>query len=196
MKFVESAQLCDIGIDFRDLLPGLNRTLYKHPFVPKNLWGSFGNHFDIDRWNKYLKKHRMKIIVNEEVSPEQVNGSFFLEDHSIELEIPKKSSYDVDKLRFSVLQTAMHELVHAKQFSNAPMLYSLVLEKQEKKYETYHSQFGEIEAFAHCIALEFLANGKWGSGDTIQRYDGCTPKVKRALNRQIKHWIRIYHENL
>ena len=199
MKSVELVPLQEIAFDFRDLLDCFDRNIFKEPFIPKNVWRNLGKHFNLKEWNKKLEKYRVQIVeVKTRLKPRpEVLAIYHDEECKIDLTISNLKLFSgIEDLKFGVIQTIMHEMIHANQFFRHPDAYSKVIEEQEKEYENYHAKFGEVEAFSHCIALEYLREGRWGAGNTLRRYKNCSPKIQRLLHKNTKKWVEVYHENL
>lgn len=178
--------------DFRDLLPVLDRAVFKHPFIPAKIWKSLGSSFDLKQWGRVLKKHRISVTLGAEGFT-VVAAGFYDETNLIIVEISSPKLFKIDALKFELIQTVMHELIHANQFSGHADQYERPFGKSKDEEQAYLGMFGEIQAFSHCIALEFMQFG-WGAGPTITRYDNAEYQVKRELLRQLARWVEK-HEN-
>lgn len=178
--------------DFRDLLPVLDRSVFKHPCIPAKLWKSLGNTFDLKQWARVLKKHRISIALGHEGFA-IVTAEFDDETNRITMEISSPESFRIDALKFELLQTLMHELIHANQFFGHEEQYGRIIGTPKTEEQEYLSNFGELQAFAHCIALEFMQLG-WGAGPTLARYDDFEQRAKRELLKQVVRWVEK-HEN-
>lgn len=211
-------QLKDQTIDFRDFLSQLDLSIFKKAFVPKKIWRSLGNEYNFKNWHRILTKYRVNL---QETSKQDgpVEGEYDEDNYVAKIIIltPKqrkiktksrqtanrrpittaalpKEIQNIDTLKFKVIQTIMHEMVHANQFfGNEAQVYK-VIEKQKTEYQNYISTRGEIVAYAHCIALEFLEDGRWGAG-TYTWFADCTPKIHKTLHKHIIRWLNMYAKN-
>lgn len=171
--------------DFRELLPFIETGVYKNPFIPSIIWRKLGNKFNLKSWKKVLTKLRVRLVIFHCIEPE-VNALYFDDKQSILLKISKPYLWDVNELKFEVIQTIMHEYVHVHQYYCHPEQYDKIIVKTEPgSEEEYLSCFGEIQAFAHCLAIDILE----GFGPTWDRYEDCHPRVKRIMMSQSQRWL-------
>lgn len=178
--------------DFRELLPFIDTGIYKNSFIPSIVWRKLGNKFDLKSWKRVLTKLRVRFVVFHYSEPE-VNALYFDDKQNILLRVSKPHLWDVDKLKFEVIQTIMHEYVHVHQYYCHPEQYDKIIVKTEVGSENeYLSCFGEIQAFAHCLAIDILE----GFGPTWDRYEECHPKVKRIMMAQSQRWLEKHLRNL
>lgn len=174
--------------DFRELLPHLDTRVYKNPFITSVVWKRLGDKFDLDKWKKYLKKIRVRLVVTY-AKTETVSAVYLEEEQVIQVYITKPNQWTINSLKFVVIQTIMHEYVHAHQFYCHPEQYDRMIVKcTPKTDEEYLSSFGEVQAYAHCYAIDMF----YKFDTTRERYEKCDPKVKRLLFQQALRW---YHKH-
>jgi hypothetical protein len=189
MKSVVLVPLQTINIDFRDLLPNLDRGRFKHPFIPADIWNSLGNKVNYTMWDRLLRKHRGRIVTGPYPYPEL--EAVFLEDSfRIQIMISDIDNWDVSDLKYEIIQTMMHELIHVNQQYANELQYERPVANvtSDDADELYLSCFGEVQAYAHCQAIDILS----GKSNNLNRYDYCLPKVKHELYRQRFRWIQKY----
>lgn len=188
MKSVVLVPLQTIDIDFRDLLPNLDRNLFYYPFVPADIWVALGDKINLTMWDRLFRKHRARIIMGKLDYP-AVEALFHEDKFRVQLFISDIDSWDVSDLKFELIQTMMHELIHANQDYAGPQYGRMVAKvTSENPEEIYLSCFGEVQAYAHCMALEILS----GREKDLDRYDMCLPAVKKELYRQRFRWMQKY----
>ena len=171
MNYLENADY-----NWMDLL-----NFYERPFraklTPSKVWT------DLDRYrndkvglSNYVKKWRTKIEwCNEKTKAKwaekyvAIGGEYSPDDRQITLQIYTKKfnsfpftekSWTSFKMRF--IQTLMHELIHFMQYdrrgdewSNYVVPYKKVGITKKDEQRAYLSEFDEIQAYAHCVYLDF-----------------------------------------
>jgi hypothetical protein len=171
MKFLEN-----YNSDWMDLL-----NFYERPFRAKLVPAKVLK--DLDKYRNdakglanYLKKWRTKVVWREEKSKASwtekyvcVGGEYDPETRQ-SLLIIHTTKFDTfnftdevwQKFKFRLLQTLMHELIHFMQYdrrddtwSNYVVPYKKVGIAKKDAERKYLSEFDEIQAYAHCVYLDF-----------------------------------------
>ena len=195
MKFVQN-----INFDFIDFL-GFKDRPFRAKFIPAKIW------VDLDRYRNdaigvrnYFKKWRFRINWHYESKPTKyiaVGGGYWTDKEYSELDIWCSPETDYDHYQFTdstwnrfkyrVIQVAMHELIHCKQYYGKSEEYcaSKVYYKKtgiEKIDNTrdYHAGRDEIEAHAHCVYLDFKTKRPTVPVATLIRH-AKTYKVSKNL---------------
>lgn len=171
MKFLETATY-----DWMDLL-----NFYERPFraklIPAKVWK------DLDRYRNdsiglvnYCKKWRTKVEFKEEPSKAKVwqnyvgvGGEYdpqsrqcIMQVHSIKFDRHQFTDQSWERFKYRFIQTLMHELIHFMQYdrrddewSNYVLPHKKVGHEKKDAERRYLSEFDEIQAYAHCIFLDF-----------------------------------------
>lgn len=171
MKFLETA-----NFDWMEML-----NFYERPFraklIPAKVWK------DLDLYRNdstglvnYCKKWRTKVIFLEEPSKAKVwlnyvgvGGEYdpetrqcLLQIHSVKFNSHKFTEHAWERFKYRFIQTLMHELIHfmqydrrADQWSNYVLPHKKVGHVKKDAERRYLSEFDEIQAYAHCIYLDF-----------------------------------------
>ena len=171
MNYLEKADF-----DWMDLL-----NFYERPFraklIPAKVWVDLDSykHDSIGLVN-YARKWRTKIEWRNEKSKAKwainyvaIGGEYSPDDRQITLQIYTKKfnnfpftdkSWSSFKMRF--IQTLMHEIIHFMQYdrrgdewSNYVVPYKKVGIAKKDEQRAYLSEFDEIQAYAHCVYLDF-----------------------------------------
>ena len=171
MHFLENA-----NYDWMGLL-----NFYERPFRaklnPAKMWK------DLDKYendslglSNYVKKWRTKIewiqqkskakvykdfiAIGGEYSPEDRQCTLIIHSTNFDKHTFTHESWDRFKYRF--IQTLMHEMIHFMQFdrrddsySNYVVPYKRIGHKKKDEERRYLSEFDEIQAYAHCVYLDF-----------------------------------------
>lgn len=164
MKFIE-----ELTFDFIEFLPFNNRP-FKARLIPAQIWidlDSYKN--DIRGLSNYCKKWRTKVRFIKDKST-SVGGEYDSVDNQCTLFIfsPKspqvnfsKATLPWNEFKYQFIQTLMHEMVHFMQYTNKNdygntiiFSYKLSGDKTVDEEREYHSEIGEIQAYAHCIFLD------------------------------------------
>lgn len=150
---------------------------YEKPFraklIPSKVWS------DLDRYRNdseglanYFKKWRTKIVFKDSKLSEKyiaVGGEYGPEERQIELHIYTKNFNTHpftdrywNKFKYRLIQTHMHEIIHFMQFdrrddcwSNYIVPYKKVGLAKKDAERKYLSEFDEIQAYAHCVYLDY-----------------------------------------
>ena len=170
MKYIQS-----LDFDFIEFL-NFDEKPFRSKFNPSKIWD------DLDRYKNdatglknYFKKWRFRIKFPKEKKPTKriaVGGWYDLEGSFSELDIwtSPDTSYEKykftdtmwNRFKFRMIQVAMHELIHCKQYygkhedyTQGKAYYSKAGIKRIDDNREYHSGRDEIEAYAHCVYLDF-----------------------------------------
>lgn len=168
--------LRNIEIDWMDML-----NFYERPFraklIPAKVWN------DLDKYKNdpvgltnYCKKWRCKVEWLKEPSKAElykkyvaIGGEYDAETRQVILQIytTKYSTFEFtqdswDKFKYKFFQVLMHELIHfmqydrrADEWSNYVVPYKKIGHAKKDKERRYLSEFDEIQAYAHCVLLDF-----------------------------------------
>lgn len=171
MNFLETS-----NFNWMDIL-----NFYEVPFraklIPSKVWR------DLDRYrndsvglSNYFKKWRTKLDFVKEPSKAKVykeyvavSGEYAPDMRQILLNIHTESfntfhftDKNWDRFKFRLIQTHMHELIHFMQYdrrddewSNYVVPYKKIGKKKVDDERRYLSEFDEIQAYAHCVLLDF-----------------------------------------
>ena len=171
MKFLEEA-----NFDWMEML-----NFYERPFraklIPSKVWKDL-DHYKNDSkgLSNYFKKWRTRLNFKQNPSKAKlydtyiaVGGEYSPDDRQIDLHI-YTLNYDKfhftqsswDRFKFKLIQVQMHELVHfmqydrrADEWSNYVVPYKRAGKIKIDKERKYLSEFDEIQAYAHCVYLDF-----------------------------------------
>jgi len=171
MNYLEKADF-----DWMDLL-----NFYERPFraklIPAKVWVDLDSYkHDSIGLTNYARKWRTKIEWRNEKSKAKwatnyvaIGGEYSPDDRQITLQIYTKKfnsfpftdkSWSSFKMRF--IQTLMHEIIHFMQYdrrgdewSNYVVPYKKVGIAKKDEQRAYLSEFDEIQAYAHCVYLDF-----------------------------------------
>ena len=170
MKYLQS-----LDFDFVDLLNFDDRP-FRAKFIPAKIWNDLDKYKnDATGLRNYFKKWRFRITWHYESKLTKhvaVGGGYYTDDEYSELDIWCSLDTDYnhfvftdrkwDRFKYRVIQVAMHELIHCKQYYGKREEYcaSKVYYKKSgiKKIDDtrdYHAGRDEIEAHAHCVYLDF-----------------------------------------
>jgi hypothetical protein len=170
MRYIQS-----LDFDFIDMLNFDDRP-FRAKFVPAKVWT------DLDKYENdatglinYFKKWRFSIVWHQETKPTKyiaVGGGYYPDTGRSELDLWTSPDTDFNKYKFTetnwarfkyrVIQVAMHELIHCKQYYGKHEEYCASkvyfsrtgIEKIDNNRD-YHAGRDEIEAYAHCVYLDF-----------------------------------------
>ena len=170
MKYLQS-----LDFDFVDLLNFDDRP-FRAKFIPAKIWNDLDKYRnDATGLRNYFKKWRFRITWHYEPKLTKhvaVGGGYYTDDEYSELDIWCSPDTDFDHFHFTdkkwdrfkyrVIQVAMHELIHCKQYYGKSEEYcaSKVYYKKSGNQKIdntrdYHAGRDEIEAHAHCVYLDF-----------------------------------------
>jgi hypothetical protein len=171
MYFLENATF-----DWMDLL-NFHEGPFRAKYIPAKVWK------DLDRYRNdsvgltnYFKKWRTRIEWFQEKSNAKmfdnyvcVGGEYSPEDRQCVIQIHTHYYNDFNftdvswkRFKYKVIQVHMHELIHFMQFdrrydewSNYVVPYKKVGHAKVDKERKYLSEFDEIQAYAHCVLLDY-----------------------------------------
>lgn len=171
MKFLEQA-----NYDWMDMLNFYERP-FRAKFIPAKVWVDLDQYRnDAKGLSNYFKKWRTKIVWFKEKSKADffkshvcVGGEYDTENRQCIIQI-HTDQYDTfqftdrswDRFKFKLIQVEMHELIHFMQYdrrgdewSNYIVPYKRVGQVKKDAERRYLSEFDEIQAYAHCIFLDY-----------------------------------------
>ena len=196
MKYIQS-----LDFDFIEFL-NFDEKPFRAKFNPSKVWN------DLDRYKNdatglknYFKKWRFSIIFHKEKKPTKrisVGGGYYTEEERSELDIytSPDTSFDKfkftqsgwDRFKFRVIQVTMHELIHCRQYygkhedyTKGRVNYKETGIKRIDDNREYHAGKDEIEAYAHCVYLDFKTKRPTIPIATLIRY-AKTYKVSKNLS--------------
>ena len=169
--------LKELNFDWMEML-----NFYERPFraklIPAKVW------VDLDKYRNdkrgltnYFKKWRTKIDWRPELSKAKVyenymavGGEYDAEFRQCTLIIHGKKDYNKfqftddawESFKYRLIQTQMHELIHFMQYdrrgdewSGYVVPYKKAKTSKKTEERKYLSEFDEIQAYAHCVYLDF-----------------------------------------
>lgn len=170
MNFLQS-----LDYNFMDMLQ-FDELPFRAKFVPSKIW------CDLDRYKNdatglrnYFKKWRFSIVWHKEKKLTKhisVGGGYYPDEGRSEIDIYtspdtnfnqyKFTQSSWNRFKFRVIQVSMHELIHCKQYygknefySASKVYYKKTGVKQIDDNRDYHAGRDEIDAYAHCVYLDF-----------------------------------------
>jgi len=195
MKYLQN-----LDFDFIEMLNFEERP-FRAKFNPSKIWD------DLDRCKNnatnlrnYFKKWRFSIVFHKENKPTKcimVGGGYYTDECRSELDIWTGSDTDYNKYQFTdsswnrfkfrVIQVAMHEIIHCRQYygkheeyTKGKVYYKKTGIKKIDENREYHAGKDEIEAYAHCVYLDFKTKRPTIPVATLIRY-AKTYKVSKNL---------------
>jgi hypothetical protein len=228
MNYLENA-----NFNWMDLL-----NFYERPFraklIPAKVW------VDLDSYkndpvglSNYVRKWRTKILWCHEKSRAKwtenyvaIGGEYSPDERQITLQIhtQKYNTFPfTDRswatFKFRLIQTLMHEVIHFMQYdrrgdewSNYVVPYKKVGIAKKDEQRAYLSEFDEIQAYAHCVYLDFKMRRPNVDIDTLLNryktkrdsstlhfflktfnYDLTNNTATRKIIDQIGKWDRKYN---
>ena len=166
---------------FKDLNP---RT------ISKNL-----GRYNLDKWKYVLSDYRTKLVRRPSPRLPRWQAGGVLDDVKWKIQIDLLMHEDglPCDMRFHVLQTLLHEMVHVQQFSCNPdtQYYPTTSSKVKKSSQEYLALKGEVKAFAHCAFLEFQNDGQLISSSR-NRYKDMPKSTQKAFDRELQLWEERY----
>lgn len=171
MRFLETAEY-----DWMELL-----NFYERPFraklIPAKVWR------DLDEYRNdsvglanYCKKWRTKIQWCKKPTKAKmydtyvaIGGEYDTEERQVTMQLytldfnkHQFTPASWDKFKYRFIQTLLHEMIHFMQYdrrgdqwSNYVLPHKKVGHEKKDKERRYLSEFDEIQAYAHCIYLDF-----------------------------------------
>jgi hypothetical protein len=171
MKFLEN-----VTYDWMDLL-NFDERPFRAKLIPAKVW------VDLDSYrnnqlglSNYVRKWRTKIEWKKEKSKAKwaknyvaIGGEYDPDNRQCSLHIYTTNfntfpftDASWESFKFRLLQTLMHEIIHLMQFNRRDDEWSTyvvpykkvgIVKKDEQR--AYLSEFDEIQAYAHCVYLDF-----------------------------------------
>lgn len=169
MKFLEQADY-----DWMEML-NFYKLPFRAKFNPAKVWVDLDNYCNDSRGlSNYFRKWKTKIVwLNKKSKIYQKNiavgGEYDPETRQCLIQICTES-YDTflftkqtwDRFKFKLIQVEMHELIHFMQYdrrgdqwSNYVVPYKKIGHAKKDAERRYLSEFDEIQAYAHCIFLDY-----------------------------------------
>jgi len=171
MNFLEKA-----NFDWMDML-----NFYERPFraklIPAKIWRDLDEYEnDSAGLSNYFKKWRTRIEFREPPKKTKVwqkyvavGGEYAPDERQCAIQIytvnfdkHEFTQKTWDKFKYRVIQTLMHEMIHFMQYdrrydesSNYVVPYKRVGHSLKDAERRYLSEFDEIQAYAHCVYLDF-----------------------------------------
>jgi hypothetical protein len=171
MSFLENT-----NFDWMEMLNFYERP-FRATFVPSKVWLDLDKYVnDEEGLANYFKKWRTKIKWVKEKSKAikynryiAIGGEYDAETRQciIIIYTDKFRTYKFDKenwdrFKFKLIQVEMHELIHFMQYdrrgdesSRYVLPYKKVKHTKKDAERRYLSEFDEIQAYAHCVLLDF-----------------------------------------
>lgn len=231
MKFLENA-----NFDWMEML-NFHERPFRAKFIPAKVWSDLDNYRnDSKGLSNYFRKWRTKIEFRPETSKAKwaethvaCGGEYDPNERQCTIHI-YTSRYETFKFtpvtwckfKYRLIQITMHELIHFMQFdrrgdewSNYVVPYKKIGIKSKDAERKYLSEFDEIQAYAHCVLLDFktkrpnvpiqllLARCKTHrDSSTIKDYLRCfnydfrNNQALPKLLQQVMKWERKYEKTL
>lgn len=171
MSFLETA-----NYDWMEML-----NFYERPFraklIPSKVWN------DLDRYkndpvglSNYFKKWRTKITWQHQPSKAKIYTQYLgvggeydpnerqciIHIYTLKFKTFPFTDESWTRFKFKLIQTLMHELIHFMQYdrrddewSNYVVPYKKVGKEKIDSERKYLSEFDEIQAYAHCVLLDY-----------------------------------------
>ena len=170
MKYLQS-----LDFDFIEMLDFEQRP-FRAKFIPSKIWTDLDKYKnDATGLRNYFKKWRFRINWHYESKPTKhvaVGGGYWPDKEYSELDIWMSPETDFDhyefteaswkRFKYRTIQVAMHELIHCKQYYGkdedycaSKVYYARTGIKRIDDTRDYHAGRDEIEAYAHCVYLDF-----------------------------------------
>lgn len=149
---------------------------FRAKFIPSKVWDDLDLYKnDATGLKNYFKKWRFRINFKEEKKPCKrvaIGGWYLLDEarseldiwHSPETTFNKHKFTDASwaRFKFRVIQVAMHEIIHCRQyygkhedFTKGKVSFKKTGIPKIDNNRDYHAGKDEIEAYAHCVYLDF-----------------------------------------
>jgi hypothetical protein len=169
--FLENA-----NYDWMEML-NFHQRPFRAKVVPSKIWKDLDLYRnDAKGLSNYFKKWRTRIEFCPQKSKSKlyetyiaVGGEYEPDDRQCSIQLYNtnfdKFNFTDDswnKLKYKLIQTLMHELIHFMQFdrrgdewSGYIVPYKKVKHEKKNMERKYLSEFDEIQAYAHCVLLDF-----------------------------------------
>ena len=210
MNFLEKSDY-----DWLDLLNFFERP-FRAKLIPSKVWK------DLDRYRNdsvglvnYCKKWRTKVEFLPEKSKAKfyethiaIGGEYDPEERQCIIQIHteyydkfKFTQASWNKFKFKFIQVLMHEMIHFMQYdrrfdewSNYVVPYKKVGHVKKDAERRYLSEFDEIQAYAHCIYLDYkMTRPNVPVNELLSRFK--TKKDSKTFNYILKAFNDDYRNN-
>jgi hypothetical protein len=209
MKFLETAHY-----DWMEML-----NFYERPFraklIPSRVWRDLDCYRnDSVGLSNYCKKWRTKVEfvkeptkakvwkkyigVGGEYDPENRQCVMFV--HCLNFNYHEFTESAWTRFKFRFIQTLMHEMIHFMQYdrrddeySNYVVPYKRVGHVKRDAERRYLSEFDEIQAYAHCVYLDYKANVPSLPVETL--ISRCRKQDSSTLNYFLRTFNYDYKNN-
>lgn len=180
--------LRSIDFDFRDILE-IDKGLYKKPLIPAVLWKAL-EQSSIALWPSILKPYRVYFTLTQvDDLAHTCMGEYDEDTHTSNVVALVSKNDTHHNLIFQVIQTVMHEYIHASQsYCNSEQFNNV---GDSKTFEDYLSEWREIQALAHCAFLEIMEYTDRPTR-TMDLYSEVPEKIRKAFYRNISRWSQRY----
>lgn len=193
--------LKSLDFDFMQML-NFEELPFRAKFIPSKVWEDLDKYEnDATGLRNYFKKWRFSIVWHHEKKYTKrisVGGGYYTDEGRSELDIYTSPDTDFNRYKFTqatwnrfkfrVIQVAMHELIHCKQYYGKPdeycatkVYYARTGIKRIDENRDYHAGRDEIDAYAHCVYLDFKMKKPTIPVADLIRYAG-TYKVSKNLS--------------
>lgn len=193
--------LKSLDFDFMQMLK-FEELPFRAKFIPSKIWSDLDKYEnDATGLRNYFKKWRFSIVWHHEKKPTKhiaVGGGYYPDECRSELDIYTSPDTDFnryeftqaswDRFKFRIIQVAMHELIHCKQYYGKPdeycatkVYYARTGIKRIDENKDYHAGRDEIDAYAHCVYLDFKTKRPTIPVADLIRHAG-TYKVSKNLS--------------
>ena len=171
MKFLEQADY-----DWMEMLNFTERP-FRAKFNPSKIWADLDKYRnDSKGLSNYFRKWKTKVVWEKQKSKSKVyetqvavGGEYDPETRQcvIQIQTDRYNTFPFtdrawDKFKFKLIQVEMHELIHFMQYdrrddewSNYIVPYKRIGQVKKDAERRYLSEFDEIQAYAHCIFLDY-----------------------------------------
>jgi len=153
--------------------------------------------YNLEKWKQVMKEYRVRLSQRKNPIFARWQAGGVLDDvkWKIHVDLLMREDGKPCDMRFHILQTLLHEMVHVQQFSCNPdtHYYPTTSSKVENPLHEYLAQKGEVKAFAHCAFLEFQNEGQL-IASSRNRYKDMPMATKKALDRELYLWEKKYIE--
>jgi hypothetical protein len=159
-------------------------------WTPKGLYDWLGP-YDFMKWHCKLLEIHVQLKEDHKKMVSSVSGRYLIDDNWIEITIHRTSD---PNLRFLVIQTILHELIHVGQLYNKD--HSLFTRRTCRltgdTRTDYLTQDGELEAYAHCLLLESQDNPTLPLCETFLQYQDVPTRAQNRFLKFLYDWQSKY----
>lgn len=210
MQFLENADF-----NWMDMLNFKERP-FRATFIPSKVWKDLDKYINDEvGLSNYFKKWRTKIEWHKQKSKATVyekyiaiGGEYDAESRQCILQIYTTSfnTFPFDRetwsrFKYKLIQVEMHELIHFMQYdrrydesSRYIVPYKKVGHAKKDAERRYLSEFDEIQAYAHCVYLDYKVNKpSIPVSDLIARSRRC--RDSRTLHYILRTFNYDYRNN-